>query len=191
MSQLPRGHQSGCSVSSSQWVQVLPMHYYFSLTAHSCNWWAAGGKASGPIREPSTKAGLFHPSLLGLWVWSFWGCSPSALCLPAPQPFVDLDASPPQGMTHQAVAPPSSKENVLISSHPRVPLTGSCQPREHHSLHNLSQPRSPRHPPSFPTPGPTYLPLWKLQKWPSAAGYQLGWRNGSRRNFYMAYVEII
>lgn len=144
-----------------------------------------------PIWEPSTKAGLFHPNLLGLQGWSFCGCSPSALCLPVPQPFVDLGANTPQGMTHQAVAPPSCKKNVLISPHPRVPLRGSCQPRKHHILHNLSQPRAPRHPPWFPTPGPTYLPVWGLQKWPSAARYQLGWRNGSRRNSYMADVEIM
>lgn len=95
------------------------------------------------IWEQSTRAGLSPPSLLGLQGWSFWGSSPSALHLPVPQPFVDLYPSRSHEMTHQAGAPPSSKEYVLTSLHPRVPLPGSHQPRRHHILHNFSQPRPP------------------------------------------------
>ena len=189
MSQLPRGHQSGvlCFILTlgadpldallfffnSSWLQLLGSR------------WQGISSLSG---NQAQRQGSFIPTFLGSKV----GASVAAVLLPfVPQPFVDLGANTPQGMTHQAVAPPSCKKNVLISPHPRVPLRGSCQPRKHHILHNLSQPRAPRHPPWFPTPGPTYLPVWGLQKWSSAAGYQLGWRNDSRRNSYMADVEIM
>lgn len=181
----------GCSVSSSHWVQILRMHYYFSLTAHGCNCWAAGGKASAPYLGTKHKGRALSSQPSWAPRLEFLGLQslcPSFTCSPA---LCGSGCQHAQGMTHQAVVPPSSKENVLISPHPRVPLMGSCQPRKHHILHNLSQPRAPRHPPWFPTPGSTYLPVGRLQKWPSAAGYQLGWRNGSRRDSYMADVEIM
>lgn len=112
----------GCSVSSYTGCRSLWMHCYFSLTKlHALNRLGSrwqGISSLSVVNQAQRQGSSSQPSSLRMrvpWLQSFcplFTCSP-ALC-------GSKSHNTPQGMTHQAVAPPSCKENVLISPHPRV-----------------------------------------------------------------------